>query len=218
MCLKQDVLQRRKLQNATKHICNPEPERDKKRLLTNVHYSAAELSATSTPVKVQNTQIRRRSVSSHAYIFHCNHHAAGEQCNCCESDTENTVSYKLKKKYIQTLQGCGCSTLSKDSVKSSALLGGIKEEHESVENLLEKIDKSDSECGPCDSGISTTDNSVGEDTLYRKKLQRMCSCVYYRESCALCCAGSSSAGSNQDQNENDPDNVTEEGSDGFVKR
>lgn len=170
-------------------------------------------------MKVQNTQIRRRSVSSHAYIFHCNHHAAGEQCNCCESDTEsNTVSYKLKKKYIQTLQGCGCNALTKDNVKNNALLGGIKEEHESVENLLEKIDKSDSECGPCDSGISTTDNSVGEDTLCRKKLQRMCSCVYYRESCALCCTGSSSAGSNQDHNENDGDNVTEEGSDGFVKR
>lgn len=168
-------------------------------------------------MKVQNAQIRRRSVSSHAYIFHCNHHAAGEQCNCCESDTENTVSYKLKKKYIQTLQSCGCSTISKDNTKSNALLGGIKEEHESVENLLDKLDKSDSECGPCDSGISTTDNSVGEDTLCRKKLQRMCSCVYYRESCALCCAGSSSAGSNQDHTENE-DNVTEEGSDGFVKR
>lgn len=66
--------------------------------------------ATSTPVKPQNTQIRRRSVSSMAFIYHCNHHAAGELCNCCESDTENTVSYKLKKKYIQTLQTCVCQS------------------------------------------------------------------------------------------------------------
>lgn len=209
-------------QNSNKQLCNtepvPPPDRDKiGSPMKLTHLSSSEISATSTPVKAQNAQIRRRSVSSHAYIFHCNHHAAGESCNCCESDTENTVSYKLKKKYLQTLQNSGCNAVSiKDSLerKNSALLDGIKEERESVENLLEKIDRSDNECGPCDSGISTTDNSVGDDSVYKKKLQRTCSCQYYRESCALCCAGSSSAGSNQDHTENQ----NEEGSDGFVKR
>ncbi|RZB62213.1 pleckstrin -likey domain-containing family G member 4B-like [Asbolus verrucosus] len=167
--------------------------------------------ATSTPLKSHNTQIRRRSVSSMAFIYHCNHHAAGELCNCCESDTENTVSYKLKKKYIQTLQNCVCrDTLER---KNSATLDGIKEERESVENLLEKLDSDHR----CDSGLSTADNSVGEESVYKKKLQRTCSCQYYRESCALCSAGSSSAGSNQDHTENQQDSIIEEGSDGFIK-
>ncbi|KAJ8922124.1 hypothetical protein NQ315_004058 [Exocentrus adspersus] len=101
-------------------------------------YCQAEISASSTP-KPQNTQIRRRSVSSLAFIYHCNHHAAGEMCNCCESDAENSVSYKLKKKYIQTLQNCVCNS-GRDTLerKNSGTLGGIKEERESVENLLEK--------------------------------------------------------------------------------
>ncbi|KAJ8922123.1 hypothetical protein NQ315_004057 [Exocentrus adspersus] len=51
----------------------------------------------------------------------------------------------------------------------------------------------------------------------KKKLQRTCSCQYYRESCALCSAGSSSAGSNQDHTENQQDSIIEEGSDGFLK-
>ncbi|XP_063910546.1 uncharacterized protein LOC135127835 isoform X3 [Zophobas morio] len=167
--------------------------------------------ATSTPVKSHNTQIRRRSVSSLAYIYHCNHHAAGELCNCCESDTENTVSYKLKKKYIQTLQTCVCrDTLER---KNSATLDGIKEERESVEDLLEKMDDH-----RCDSGLSTADNSVGEESVCnKKKLQRTCSCQYYRESCAACSAGSSSAGSNQDHTDNQQDSIIEEGSDGFIK-
>ncbi|XP_068911391.1 puratrophin-1-like isoform X4 [Tenebrio molitor] len=168
--------------------------------------------ATSTPLKSHNSQIRRRSVSSLAFIYHCNHHAAGESCNCCESDTENTVSYKLKKKYIQTLQtACVCrDTLER---KNSATLDGIKEERESVENLLEKLDDH-----RCDSGLSTADNSVGEESVYnKKKLQRTCSCQYYRESCAACSAGSSSAGSNQDHTDNQQDSIIEEGSDGFIK-
>lgn len=121
---------------------------------------------------------------------------------------------------MQTLQNCSCGAVTiKDSLeRKNSALDGIKEERESVENLLEKIDRSDNECGPCDSGISTTDNSVGDDSVYKKKLQRTCSCQYYRESCALCCAGSSSAGSNQDHTENQNDSVNEEGSDGFVKR
>lgn len=165
--------------------------------------------ATSTPLK---PQIRRRSVSSLAFIYHCNHHAAGDECNCYESDTENTVSYKLKKKYIQTLQNCGCKdTLER---KNSATLVGIKEERESVENLLEKLDSDHR----CDSGLSTADNSVGDESVYnKKKLQRTCSCQYYRESCALCSAGSSSADSQQDHTENQQDSIIEEGSDGFVK-
>lgn len=208
------------MQSTNKNEPIPQPDRDKVKSPPSTLYTASDISATSTPVRAQNAQIRRRSVSSHAYIYHCNHHAAGESCNCCESDTENSVSYKLKKKYIQTLQSCSCNIANKDSLerKNSALLDGIKEERESVENLLEKIDRSDTECGPCDSGISTTDNSVGDDSIYKKKLQRTCSCQYYRESCALCCAGSSSAGSNQDHIENQHDSVTEEGSDGFVKR
>ncbi|XP_044258934.1 uncharacterized protein LOC123007598 isoform X3 [Tribolium madens] len=156
--------------------------------------------ATSTPVKSHNTQIRRRSVSSLAFIYHCNHHAAGELCNCCESDTENSVSYKLKKKYIQTLQTCVCKdTLER---KNSATLDEIKEE--SVENLLDHR---------CDSGLSTADNSVGEESVCnKKKVQRTCSCQY-----SGCSAGSSSAGSNQDHTENQQDSIIEEGSDGFNK-
>ncbi|XP_008197482.2 puratrophin-1 isoform X1 [Tribolium castaneum] len=157
--------------------------------------------ATSTPIKTPNTQIRRRSVSSLAFIYHCNHHAAGELCNCCESDTENSVSYKLKKKYIQTLQTCVCKdTLER---KNSATLDEIKEE--SVENLLDHR---------CDSGLSTADNSVGEESVCnnnsKKKVQRTCSCQF-----SGCSAGSSSVGSNQDNTENQQDSIIEE--DGFNK-
>lgn len=177
-----------------------------------------EPSSTSTPIKGTNSQIRRRSVSSLAYIYHCNHHAAGELCNCCESDTENTVSYKLKKKYIQTLQNCMCNNGPYLERKNSGTLRGIKEERESVENLIEKIESDDNDCKRCDSGLSTADNSVGEDSVYsKKKLQRTCSCQYYRESCALCSAGSSSADSNQDHTDIQQDSIIEEGSDGFIK-
>ncbi|XP_022916262.2 puratrophin-1-like isoform X2 [Onthophagus taurus] len=173
-----------------------------------------EVNATSTPIKSQNTQIRRRSVSSLAFIYKCNHHAAGVSCNCCESDMENTVSYKLKKKYMQTLQNCPC----KESLerKNSATLDGIKEVRESVENILEKLDKED-RCGRCDSGVSTAENSVGDESIYKKKLERSCSCQYFRESCALCSTNSSSTGSNQDHTEHQQDSIIEECSDGFVK-
>nr|CAI5859526.1 unnamed protein product [Callosobruchus analis] len=199
---------------AKKHEPTTDPNQppDKQKLQQNKSPpSLSGISACSTPIKPQS-QIRRRSVSSLAFIYHCSHHAAGEMCNCCESDTENSVSYKLKKKYIQTLQNCVC----KDNLerKNSGTLGGIKEERESVENLLEKID----ECNRCDSGVSTADNSVGDESVYcKKKMQRTCSCQYYRESCAMCSAGSSSAGSNQDHTENQQDSIIEEGSDGFVK-
>ncbi|KAJ8940301.1 hypothetical protein NQ318_012840 [Aromia moschata] len=199
---------------------NRPPDKQKSNQDKSPPYSAAEISASSTPVKPQNTQIRRRSVSSLAFIYHCNHHAAGEMCNCCESDVENTVSYKLKKKYIQTLQNCVCNSAgARESLerKNSGALGGIKEERESVEDLLEKIDTEHNDCTRCDSGVSTADNSVGDESVYKKKLQRTCSCQYYRESCALCSAGNSSAGSNQDHTENQQDSIIEEGSDGFVK-
>ncbi|KAG5886772.1 hypothetical protein JTB14_032264 [Gonioctena quinquepunctata] len=196
------------------------PDKEPNKSDKNPPYSPCEISACSTPIKPQNTQIRRRSVSSLAFIYHCNHHAAGEMCNCCESDTENTVSYKLKKKYIQTLQGCACSSSGKDALerKNSGTLGGIKEERESVEDLLEKVDSEHLDCNRCDSGVSTADNSVGDDIVYSKrKLQRTCSCQYYRESCNLCSAGSSSTGSNQDHTENQQDSMIEEGSDVFMK-
>ncbi|XP_060519485.1 uncharacterized protein LOC132697828 [Cylas formicarius] len=187
-------------------------------------YTAYEVNACSTPQKSQNTQIRRRSVSSLAFIYHCNHHAAGEMCNCYESDTENTVSYKLKKKYMQTLQNCACQANGKETLekKNSGALGGIKEERESVENLLEKMNSLDN-CRRCDSGLSTADNSVGEESSNsfnfngKKKLQRTCSCQYYREGCAICCGGSSSTGSNQDNTDNQQDSIIEECSDGFNK-
>ncbi|XP_076262791.1 uncharacterized protein LOC143197888 isoform X3 [Rhynchophorus ferrugineus] len=187
----------------------------------NPQYHDKEISASSTPQKSQSTQIRRRSVSSLAYIYHCSHHAAGESCNCCESDTENTISYKLKKKYIQ-MQNCHCNTKDNSEKKINTTLVGIKEERESVENLLEKMDSLDN-CRRCDSGLSTTDNSVGEDTLYntnsKKKLQRNCSCQYYREGCTTCSGTSSSnsGGSQQDNNDNQQDSIIEEGSDGFNK-
>ncbi|KAK9731870.1 RhoGEF domain [Popillia japonica] len=192
------------------------PDRDKDDPNT---YSPTEANATSTPIKSQNTQIRRRSVSSLAFIYKCNHHAAGVSCNCCESDTENTVSYKLKKKYMQTLQNCPCANVLKDTIerKNSVTLDGIKEVRESVENLLEKLDKNDDRCGRCDSGVSTAENSVGDDSIYsKKKLERTCSCQFYRETCALCSANSSSTGSNQDHTENQQDSIIEEGSD-FIK-
>ncbi|XP_018567154.1 triple functional domain protein isoform X3 [Anoplophora glabripennis] len=202
---------------------NHPPDRERNQQDKSPPYSCTEISASSTPVKPQGSQIRRRSVSSLAFIYHCNHHAAGEMCNCCESDAENTVSYKLKKKYIQTLQNCVCnnSVGGKDTLerKNSGTLGGIKEERESVENLLEKIESEHNDCTRCDSGVSTADNSVGEESVYnmKKKLQRTCSCQYFRESCALCSAGSSSAGSNQDHTENQQDSIIEEGSDSFLK-
>lgn len=195
---------------------NQPPDKDYNDVDKNPPYCSSEISASSTPVRSQNAHIRRRSVSSLAFIYHCNHHAAGEMCNCCESDTENTVSYKLKKKYIQTLQNCPCSSKESLERKNSGTLGGIKEE--SVENLLEKIDSEHNDCNRCDSGVSTAENSVGDEILYnKKKLQRICSCQYYRESCALCSAGSSSTGSNQDNTENQQDSIIEEGSDGFIK-
>lgn len=127
---------------------------------------------------------------------------------------------------MQTLQNCGCNTTGtqqKDTLerKSSVTLDGIKEVRESVENLLEHIDsdrKSADRCGRCDSGVSTADNSVGDDSGYKKKLERSCSCQFYRESCALCSTNSSSTESNQDHTENQQDSIIEEGSDGCPKR
>lgn len=183
------------------------------------------VNATSTPIKPG--QVRRRSVSSLAFIYKCNHYAAGVSCSCYESDTENSVSYKLKKKYMQSLQNCGCGSpnATKETLdrKSSLTLDGIKEVRESVENLMEssKLDKTDSDvsgCGRCDSGVSTADNSVGDESNYKKKLQRTCSCQFYRESCAMCSATSSSTGSNQDHTDNQQDSIIEEGIDEFVKR
>uniref|UniRef100_A0A6P7GLK4 Uncharacterized protein LOC114339645 n=1 Tax=Diabrotica virgifera virgifera TaxID=50390 RepID=A0A6P7GLK4_DIAVI len=201
--------------NLTNH--NQPPDKERQDQDKSPPYSASEISAASTPVKSQNTHIRRRSVSSLAFIYHCSHLAAGEMCNCCESDTENTVSYKLKKKYIQALQSCPCGTKDTLERKNSGTLGGIKEE--SVENILEKIESEHNDCNRCDSGVSTAENSVGDEILYnKKKLQRICSCQYYRENCALCSAASSSTGSNQDNTENQQDSIIEEGSDGFVKR
>lgn len=191
----------------------------------NSKYIIRELSATSTPIKGQQLgPVRRRSVSSIAFIYKCNHHAAGVACNCYESDIENSVSYKLKKKYMQSLQSCGCNLVTSNNMKetldrkNSLTLDGIKEVRESVENLLEKVTKTESGCGRCDSGVSTADNSVGDDIVYKKKLQSTCSCQFYRETCTMCSAASSSTGSNQDHTENQQDSITEEGSDGFGKR
>ncbi|XP_066257641.1 puratrophin-1-like isoform X1 [Euwallacea similis] len=179
-------------------------------------YSSSEFSASSTPQRSQNTQIRRRSVSSMAYIYHCSHHAAGELCNCCESDTENSVSYKLKKRYIQ-MHNCNCQAAVTRELerKNSGTLGGIKEERESVENLLEKIENLDSNCKRCDSGLSTADNSVGDDSSHsykesKMKMQRMCSCQYYKETCTICSNGSSSGGSSQDNAENQQDSINDD--------
>ncbi|XP_050301872.1 uncharacterized protein LOC126740062 isoform X3 [Anthonomus grandis grandis] len=186
-------------------------------------YSSSEFSASSTPQKSNNTQIRRRSVSSLAFIYHCSHHAAGEMCNCYESDTENTVSYKLKKRYIQ-MQSCSCQTGNGRELerKNSAILGEIKEEHESVENLLERMENLD-KYRRCDSGLSTADNSIGDDSSVscsdrlKKKLQRTCSCQYYNESCTVCSTESSSGGSNHDNMDNQQDSIIEEGTDNFIK-
>ncbi|KAL3275178.1 hypothetical protein HHI36_019947 [Cryptolaemus montrouzieri] len=183
-------------------------------------FAPKEANASSTPIKTPNSQIRRRSISSHAYIYHCSHHAAGENCNCDESDTESSsMSYRLKKRYLLTLQS-GCSCHKKDTLerKNSATLDGIKEERESVENLLEKIDSGHNECKRCDSGVSTGDNSVGEESVvYRKKLQRTCSCQYCRGACVLCSgnSNSSSGGSNQDNTDSQQDSIM--GDNGFVK-
>lgn len=104
--------------------------------------------------------------------------------------------------------------------KNSATLGGIKEERESVENLLEKLNSTHNECKRCDSGVSTGDNSIGEESVVynKKKLQRTCSCQYCRGSCIMCSgnSNSSSADSNQDNTESQQDSVMEDG--GFAKR
>lgn len=188
------------------------------------YYCSSEFSASSTPQRSQNTQIRRRSVSSMAYIYHCSHHAAGELCNCCESDTENnSVSYKLKKRYIQ-MHNCNCQGATKElERKNSATLGGIKEERESVEDLLQTMDGMDSNCRRCDSGMSTADNSVGEESSNSYKeskvrnSKRLCTCQYYKDTCTVCSTGSSSGGSSQDNAENQQDSIIEEGSDRFHK-
>ncbi|KAK9882426.1 hypothetical protein WA026_021458 [Henosepilachna vigintioctopunctata] len=184
----------------------------------NSQFLQTEHNATSTPLKTPNSQIRRRSISSHAFIYHCSHHAAGENCNCDESDTESSsLSYRLKKKYLSTLQsGCSCSRKENLERKASATLDGIKEERESVENLLEKIDTGHNECRRCDSGVSTGENSIGEEIpIYmKKKLQRTCSCQYCRERCLLCSgnSNSSSADSNQDHTESQQDSILEDNS------
>lgn len=92
-----------------------------------------------------------------------------------------------------------------------------------MENLLEKVDNLDNKCRRCDSGLSTADNSVGEESSHsykhsKKTIQRMCSCQYYKESCTVCSGGSSSGGSNQDNTENQQDSIIEEGSDRYNKR
>lgn len=127
-------------------------------------------------------QHRRRSVSSFAFIYKCNHHAAGVPCSCWESEPEeNTESAKLKKKYVQSLQND--TTLSSvnnlknvldrknsygncNSNSNTLGLDNIKEVRESTEDLLEASEKNDSGvsgCGRCDSGLSSTGNasSVG---------------------------------------------------------
>lgn len=63
---------------------------------------------TSTPIKTVTVPHRRRSVSSFAFIYKCNHHAAGVSCDCWETEDSNTESAKLKKKYVQSLQNCPC--------------------------------------------------------------------------------------------------------------
>lgn len=109
--------------------------------------------------------------------------------------------------------------------KNSLGLDGIKEVRESLENLLEtNDDKNDSGlsgCGRCDSGgVSRGNSSVGQAIgevhgIYKKRLERTCSC-FYGETCALCGGGGgSSSSSNAD---NQQYSVIEESCDGFTKR
>lgn len=123
------------------------------------------------------------------------------------------------------MHNCNCQGATKElERKNSATLGGIKEERESVEDLLQKMDGMDSNCRRCDSGMSTADNSVGEDSANSYKeskvrnSKRLCSCQYYKDTCTVCSTGSSSGGSSQDNAENQQDSIIEEGSDRFHKR
>lgn len=95
---------------------------------------------------------RRRSISSFAYIYRCNHHAAGFSCNCQwdyeETNGNNTnittsVAQKLKNTFLKSLQdqqqqSNNNNCLCKEPVIRSNSLGlcNIKEVRESTENLL----------------------------------------------------------------------------------
>lgn len=177
---------------------------------------------TSTPIRQSLGQHRRKSVSSYAFIYKCNHHAAGVSCDCWEAD-ENTESAKLKKKYVQSLQvqsncGCGKSTIDR---QNSLGLDNIKEVRESIEDLIETSEKNNEDsglsgCGRCDSGLSTGNGSsvcqgASDEGMYKKRLQRTCSCQFCGEN-----SGSSSGGSHGDHNDHQQDSLIEE-SDGFQK-
>lgn len=123
------------------------------------------------------------------------------------------------------MHNCNCQGATKElERKNSATLGGIKEERESVEDLLQTMDGMDSNCRRCDSGMSTADNSVGEESSNSYKeskvrnSKRLCTCQYYKDTCTVCSTGSSSGGSSQDNAENQQDSIIEEGSDRFHKR
>lgn len=126
---------------------------------------------------------------------------------------------------MQSLQSntnnCGCAKPAIDR-KNSIGLDNIKEVRESTEDLLETSEKNDSGvsgCGRCDSGLSTGNASSvcqAGDGIYKKRLQRTCSCQYCNETGVPCSAESSSGGSHGDHNDHQQYGL-EEG-DGFPKR
>lgn len=137
------------LQSIKKAASTKPPDKDPDKII-----ATNELFTTSTPIKSKEA---KRSQSK--YIYHCIHHTNGEICTCFESDGDNSL-YKSKKKYTIT---CTCGNRDGLEGKSNgSILGDIKEERESVENLLKKVEAEDNDCRRCDSGLSSTaDNSIG---------------------------------------------------------
>lgn len=152
-------------------------------------------------------------------------------CDCWEAD-ENTESAKLKKKYVQSLQvqnNCGCNNIKNQIDRQNSLgLDNIKEVRESIEDLIETSEKNNEDsglsgCGRCDSGLSTGNGSsvcqgASDEGMYKKRLQRTCSCQFCSENSIPCSGGSSSGGSHGDHNDHgdQQDSLIEE-SDGFQK-
>lgn len=176
---------------------------------------------TSTPNEHQPIG-RRRSVSSFAYIYRCNHHASGFVCNCwsdCEDTTPqsnetHSLSQKLKNNFLKSLQQPSSNTcICKESVSRQSSLGlcNIKEVQESTENLLGNnnstvqtltiVSTSSRDDKNTDSGLSGCDkcdkSSRKSRTMIRKHrgVHRTCSCQYLSAGdiqCGLCGVAGSS--------------------------
>lgn len=183
--------------------------------------------ATSTPVGGSNSVGRRRSVGSFAYVYKCNHHAAGHACSCWDP---------MPSSVLEESQDCCCNGAGSRPNN----LGNIQEVHESAEDLLDSdadaLGKGeDGVCLRCGNPSALDQRCDGNGTrqVFKKHLRRACTWQYPTEtfddedpSCNGGSGGSDSGtrlcSSNEDHKydyatDNSGDNTTE-GSDGFTKR